>query len=71
MDTGAVEAYSWDALHLALDVEHTLIVLLSRLRLREVPGSQRDWTNDPCRYQDVTGGQDLGTALKINKQSYK
>lgn len=64
LDAGGVEAHGGDALHLALDAEHALVVLLTRLRLRQVPGPQRDRTHHPSRNQDVGGGEDLGTALQ-------
>lgn len=67
LDAGGVEADSGDALNLSLDVEHALVVLLTRLRLGEVASSQRDWTNHPCRDQDVRGGEDLRTALQPEK----
>lgn len=63
LDAGGVEADGRDTLHLPLDVEHTLVVLLARLRLRQVPGPQRDRTDHPGRDQDVGGGEDLRAAL--------
>lgn len=63
LDTGRVEADGGDALNLSLDVEHTLVVLLAGLRLGEVTGSERDWTDHSCRDQDVRSGNDLRTAL--------
>lgn len=64
LDAGRVEADRWDPLHFALDVEHALVVLLTRLRLGEVPSSERDGTNHPSRNQDVSSGEDLRTALQ-------
>lgn len=64
LDAGRVEADRRDALDFSLDVEHTLVVLLTRLRLREVTSPQRDWTNHPGRDQDVRGGEDLRTTLR-------
>lgn len=63
LDAGRVEADGGDALDLPLDAEHTLVVLLTRLRLGEVTGPQCDWTNHPGRDQDVSCGEDLRAAL--------
>ncbi|KAL0187131.1 hypothetical protein M9458_018801, partial [Cirrhinus mrigala] len=52
LDAGAVETDRGNTLDFALDFKDALIVLLSRLRLGQVPCSQRDWPNDPRRYQD-------------------
>lgn len=71
LDAGAVEADRGDALNLALDVEDALVVLLSRLRLREVACPQSDWPDYASRYQDVTSGEDLWTALKTKKKKEK
>ena len=57
-------------MNFALDVEHTLIVLLTRLGLGEVTGSQRDRTNHPGGDQDVGGGEDLRTALQREEGGY-
>lgn len=64
LDAGGVEADGRDALNLALDVEHALVVLLARLRLGEVASSQRDGTDHPGGDQDVRRGEDLRTALR-------
>lgn len=64
LDARGVEAHGRDALDLPLDAEHTLVVLLARLRLREVPSSQRDWPDHPGGDQDVSGGDDLRAALQ-------
>lgn len=56
LNTGAVETDRRNALDLPLDIKDALIVLLTRLRLGQVPSSQRDWPNDSRRYQDVAAG---------------
>lgn len=68
LDAGGVEADGGDALNFALDVEHALVVLLTRLGLGKVTSSQRDWTDHPCRDQDVRGGEDLRTPLQEERQ---
>lgn len=65
LDAGAVETDRGNALDFGLDVKDALIVLLSRLRLGQVSSSQRDWPNNPRRYQDVAAGQNLWAALKM------
>lgn len=55
-------------MNFSLDVEHTLVVLLTRLRLGEVTSSQRDWSDHPCRDQDVRGREDLRTALQRERE---
>lgn len=55
-------------MNFALDVEHALIVLLTRLRLGEVTSSQRDWTHHPGRDQDVRCGEDLRAALQRERE---
>lgn len=65
LDTGAVEPHGWDTLDFALDAEHTFVVLLARLGLRQVSGSQRDWSNDTRWNQDIAAVQDLGATLKM------
>lgn len=64
LDAAAVEAQRRHAVGVALDVEDALVVLLARLRLRQVASSQRDWPNHPGRDQDVGGGDDLRAALQ-------
>lgn len=64
LDAGGVVAHGGDALHFALDAEHTLVVLLTRLRLGEVTGAQGDGAHHPSRDQDVSVGEDLRTTLQ-------
>lgn len=68
LNAGGVEAHSRDPLHFPLDVEHALVVLLARLRLRQVASSQRDWPNHPGRDQDVGGGDNLRAALQSGRE---
>lgn len=70
LDAGAVKTDRGNTLDFALDFKYALIVLLSRLRLGQVPSSQRDWSNDPCRYQDVAARQNLRATLKMTKRQY-
>ncbi len=71
LDAGAVETDRGNTLDFALDFKDALIVLLSRLRLGQVPSSQRDWPNDPRRYQDVAARQNLRTTLKMTKKKIR
>ncbi len=64
---GAVKPQSWDAVRVALDVEDTLVILLSRLRLGQVLGQQGDRPHNSSRDIDLGGGQDLGTLLEMRK----
>lgn len=68
LDAGGVESHGGDPLHLPLDVEHTLVVLLARLRLRQIASTQRDWPNHPGRDQDVSSGDDLRAALQKGRR---
>lgn len=64
---GAVEPQSGDTVCVALDVEDTLIILLSRLRLGQVLGQQGDGPHNSSRDIDLSGGQDLRTLLEMRK----
>ena len=55
----------------ALDVEDTLVVPLSRLRLGQVLGQQSDWPHNSSRDIDLGGWQDLRTLLDFRKIKIK
>lgn len=67
LDAGAVEPQGRDAVRAALDVEDALVVLLSGLRLGQVPGQQVDGPHDSGRDIDLGGGQDLRTLLEMSE----
>lgn len=71
LDAAAVEPQSRDAVGAALDVEDTLVVPLSGLRLRQVLGQQRDRPHDSGRDVDLSGGEDLRTLLERSNQKEK
>lgn len=63
LDAGAVETQRGDTVHLALHVEHTLVVPLARLRLWQVLGCQRNGLGHAHWDVDLGGGQDLRAVL--------
>ena len=66
LHAGAVEAQRGDAVAHPLDVEHTLVAPLARLRLGQVPGLQRDGLHLPGRDQDVLRAHQLRTVLGVH-----
>lgn len=48
----------------ALHPDHALVVLLPRLRLRQVLGPQGEGLHNAYRDQEVPAGQDLRAALR-------
>lgn len=55
LNAGTVEPQSWHTKCAALNMEYALIVLLSRLRLRQILGKQSDWPHNSSRDVDLGG----------------
>lgn len=64
LHTAAVETYGGHALLPPLHADHALVVLLARLRLRQVLGPQGKRLHDADWDQEVPTRQDLGAALR-------
>lgn len=50
-----VEPQCWHTKRVAVDMENALVVLLSRLGLRQVLGKQSDWSHNSSRDVDLGG----------------